>query len=145
MESVGALAGGIAHDLNNVLAPVLMAAELLRDKITDPECQQWLQIISDSAVRGADVIRQILSFARGTGEQIVAIQLRHLLREHERILKDTFPRSITISTSIQQNLWQVRGNPTQISQVLDEPVGERARRYAGRRETPISRKEPGCG
>jgi CheY-like chemotaxis protein len=77
-----------------------------------------LDTLSDSASRGADLIRQILSFARGTGEQFMDIQLRHLIREHERILKETLPRSIVISTAVPHDLWLVRGNPTQLSQVL---------------------------
>lgn len=118
MESIGALAGGIAHDLNNVLSPILITAELLHEKLTDPECRQWLDMLSDSARRGAEVVRQILAFARGTGEELVQLQVRHLIREHEKILKETLPRSISIETAVQNTLWLVKGNATKLSQVL---------------------------
>ncbi|MFO1502098.1 MAG: PAS domain S-box protein [Verrucomicrobiota bacterium] len=118
MESIGALAGGIAHDLNNVLAPILIAAELLREKITDESCRQWLDTLSDSARRGADVVRQILSFTRGTGETLVDVQVRHLITEYTKILKQTLPRSMSIEASVPGDLWLVKGNATQLSQVL---------------------------
>jgi PAS domain S-box-containing protein len=118
MESVGALAGGIAHDLNNILAPVLIAAELLKEKISDPECQDWLKTLTESAQRGADLIRQILSFARGTGEEIVDMQVRHLIQEHVKILKETFPRSIKIESVVDKSLWLIKANATKLNQVL---------------------------
>jgi two-component system, cell cycle sensor histidine kinase and response regulator CckA len=118
MESIGALAGGIAHDLNNVLAPILIAAELLRESVTDPDCLKLLNTLNQSAQRGAGIVRQILSFARGTGEALADLQVGHLIDEHEKILKETLPRSITVETSIPNDLWLVKGNATQLSQVL---------------------------
>ena len=118
MESIGALAGGIAHDLNNVLAPILIAAELLQEKVTDPDCRQWLDTLSDSARRGAEVVRQILSFTRGTGEQLGDLQIRHLITEHTNILQQTLPRSISIESVAEKDLWLVKGNATKLSQVL---------------------------
>ena len=65
MEGIGTLAGGIAHDLNNVLAPILMAIEVLGRKVTDPHGQRMLSILDTSARRGADLVKQVLTFARG--------------------------------------------------------------------------------
>jgi two-component system cell cycle sensor histidine kinase/response regulator CckA len=119
MESIGTLAGGIAHDLNNVLAPIMMAIELLkqgdggkarRDKI--------LETIHSSCRRGADLVRQVLSFARGVGHQRVTVRLWLLIEELMGIMKETFPRNIEISTEAPDGLWPVTGDPGQLHQVL---------------------------
>jgi two-component system cell cycle sensor histidine kinase/response regulator CckA len=118
MEGIGALAGGIAHDLNNVLTPILIATELLQDTVGDAEGRRLLETLRGSAQRGAELVRQILSFARGTGETVADLQLRHLIHEHEKILRETLPRSIKLETSVPKGLWLVKGNATKLSQVL---------------------------
>ncbi|HEY9698437.1 MAG TPA: PAS domain S-box protein [Trichocoleus sp.] len=118
MESIGTLAGGIAHDLNNILAPILMSIELLRIKLGDDQSQQWLEVLETSARRGSDLIKQVLSFARGLeGEQGI-LQVRHLINEVKQIVEETFPRSIRIVTNISQELWTVCGDATHLHQVL---------------------------
>ncbi len=118
MECLGALAGGIAHDLNNILAPVLMVAELLRDRVTNNDDFRMLDTLKSSAQRGADMVKQILSFARGTEGEPVALDLRRLIEEVAKLLRETFPRSITVETRISPGLGPVRGHPTQMHQVL---------------------------
>ncbi|HVR37167.1 MAG TPA: PAS domain S-box protein, partial [Methylomirabilota bacterium] len=118
LESIGALAGGIAHDLNNVLAPVLMGVEFLRDTVTGEGNLRVIETISSSARRGADMVRQILSFARGVEGRRGVLQMRHLLREMTALIQDTFPRSIQIETANAANLHPVTGDATQIQQVL---------------------------
>ncbi len=118
MEGIGALAGGIAHDLNNVLTPILIATELLQDTVGGPEGRRLLETLRGSAQRGAELVRQILSFARGTGETVADLQLRHLIHEHEKILRETLPRSIKLEISVPKGLWLVKGNATKLSQVL---------------------------
>lgn len=118
MESIGTLAGGIAHDLNNILAPILMSIELLRIKLGDSQSQQWLEVLETSARRGADLIKQVLSFARGfEGEQGI-LQVRHLINEVKQIVEETFPRAIRIANHIPRELWTVCGNATHLHQVL---------------------------
>jgi PAS domain S-box-containing protein len=118
-ESIGTLAGGIAHDLNNVLAPILMSIDLLRLYADDDDRQlRLLDTIQSSTVRGADLVRQVLTFARGLDGQRVTIDLRHLLREIERIIQETFPRKIRIVSNVQGGIWPIVGDPTQIHQVL---------------------------
>lgn len=118
LESLGLLAAGIAHDLNNVLSPVLMGAPLLRGKITGRADLHVLETIEHSAVRGAGLVRQILSFAHGTSSKKTLVQIKHLLNEMADFIQETFPKTITLKTEIPNNLWAVRGNPVQIHQVL---------------------------
>ena len=119
MESIGTLAGGIAHDLNNVLAPILMSIELLKlDPGTDPDRSKVLDTIHLSCRRGADLVRQVLSFARGVDGERVAIRLRHLINDLEGIISETFPRNIQIVSDVANDLWPIMGDPTQLHQVL---------------------------
>jgi PAS domain S-box-containing protein len=119
MESIGTLAGGIAHDLNNILSPILMAVQMLQLKIDDdPTAHQWLDILQTNAERGADMVRQVLSFARGVEGERVTLQAKHLVKEVIKILKDTLPKSIEIKFDVAADLWPISADATQIHQVL---------------------------
>ena len=118
MESIGTLAGGIAHDLNNVLTPILMAVQLLAMKHQDPQSQRWLELLETNTKRGANLIRQVMSFARGMDGKQIPTQPDRLVLEIKRVVEETFPKSITISTHIAPGLWAVSGDATQLHQVL---------------------------
>ncbi len=118
MESIGTLACGIAHDLNNVLSPMLMSVQVLQRRYQDEESQRWLTALRENAERGASLIKQLLLFARGTETDKLPLQPRHLIKEVIRILRDTLPKSIGIRFFIPDNLWTVAADPTQIHQVL---------------------------
>jgi PAS domain S-box-containing protein len=118
MESIGTLAGGIAHDLNNILAPILMSIQMLKVTATDPEAAKVLETIETSARRGADIVRQVLSFARGLDSEKLEVQPRHLLKELENIIKETFPKDIRLEFSVPDEIWTILGDPTQIHQIL---------------------------
>ncbi len=118
LEGIGTLAGGIAHDLNNSLGPIMMSIDLLRLKLTDPASQELVDIIDASAHRGADMVRQILSFARGVEGLRAEVQVPRLIREIEKIVNDTFLRLVQIQTFIPNALWTVLGDSTQLHQVL---------------------------
>jgi len=118
MESIGTLAGGIAHDLNNILAPILMAVQLLQLQITSKQGQQWLEILEDSTRRGSELIKQVLSFARGLDGEYGVLQIRHLIKEIKKIAEEIFPRSIIIYADISKELWAVCGDATHLHQVL---------------------------
>jgi PAS domain S-box-containing protein len=118
MESIGTLAGGIAHDLNNILAPILMSIELLKASATDPEAKTILETIEVSSRRGADIVRQVLSFARGLEGERVEIQPKHVVQDLENIIKDTFPKDIRLKFSIPEDTWTILGDPTQVHQIL---------------------------
>ena len=118
MESIGTLAGGIAHDLNNVLTPITMSLALLAMKLTTPQDRKLLDLLQNSANRGADMVRQILSFARGVEGKRLPLQVGGLVDEVERMLAETFPRSIILEVTAPQDLWMIEGDPTQLHQVL---------------------------
>jgi len=118
LESIGALAGGIAHDLNNLLAPILMVAEVLRDEAHNDTDRHLLETVKASAMRGADLVKQILAFAHGTTDEPMVIQIRHLIKDMTKLMEETFPRSIRIRRELASDLWPVRGDPTQLHQVL---------------------------
>ena len=118
MESIGTLAGGIAHDLNNLLAPILLSVEFLKVQIPDPKMQGILNTIEVSAKGGAEMVKQILSFSKGIEGERLEIQLRHLLLELERIARGTFPKSIQIRTNVPENLWTIFGDVTQLNQAM---------------------------
>ena len=118
MESLGTLASGIAHDLNNILSPILMAVEMLRLHATDAHDRQLLGILETSVHRGGDIVHQMLAFARGSEGERVPLQIRHVTREIETILRETFPKNITFSVDVPRELPLVMGDATQIHQVL---------------------------
>jgi len=118
MESIGTLAGGIAHDLNNILAPILMSIDILKSDSDSPETTKILETIEVSAKRGADIVRQVLSFARGMEGERVEVQPKHLLNDLENIIKNTFPKDIRLQFSIPNDTWTVLGDPTQVHQIL---------------------------
>ncbi len=118
MESLGTLASGIAHDLNNVLAPILMTVQLLSLKLHDDRARQWLNILETNAKRGAELVKQVVSFARGAKGDRTAVQVRHILSEIKQIALEIFPKSIEVHTDVAQDLWTVSGDATQLHQVL---------------------------
>jgi PAS domain S-box-containing protein len=118
MESIGSLAGGVAQDLNNVLAPIVMSIEILKAISESPQAMKILESIEVSAKRGADIVRQVLSIARGLECERIEVQPKHLLKDLEKFIKDTFPKNIRLHFSIPDDVWTILGDPTQIHQVL---------------------------
>jgi len=118
MESIGTLAGGIAHDLNNVLAPILLSVEMLRERITDDSGRAMLNTVQKCAQRGADLIKQVLTFARGNEGRQVPLNPGQVLREVERISYDTFPRNIHCEIKLDADLLDIKADPTQLHQLL---------------------------
>ena len=118
MEAIGTLAGGIAHDLNNILSPMLIAPSLLRAAHTDPHDLQLLELIERGAKRGSSIVRQLLTFSRGTAGARVSVQLRHQIREMAEIMRETFPRDIAVEIVAGREVAPVTGDPTQLHQVL---------------------------
>jgi PAS domain S-box-containing protein len=120
LESIGTLASGIAHDLNNILTPILAVSQLLPLKFPNiySEHEHLLEILEDSARRGADLVKQVLSFARGVEGKRMTLQVKHLIREVVKIVKQTFPRSIEVCIDVAPDLWTVYGDSTQLHQVL---------------------------
>ncbi|HIK04726.1 MAG TPA: PAS domain S-box protein [Trichormus sp. M33_DOE_039] len=118
LESIGTLASGIAHDLNNVLSPISMSLELLEKKISDQQTRQLLKMLDSNVKRGAALIKQVLSFSRGVSGKRMIVQLKHIISEIHYIIEQTFPKSIEFSTNIAPDLWTVRADATQLNQVM---------------------------
>jgi PAS domain S-box-containing protein len=118
MESIGTLAGGIAHDLNNILSPIIMSVEMLRLKTSDDETKRWLSLIGENAERGADLIKQVLTFARGLEGERIPVQVKHVVKDLVSVLHETLPKSITLKYDIATSPWLIAADPTQIHQVL---------------------------
>jgi PAS domain S-box-containing protein len=118
LESLGNLAGGIAHDLNNILAPILLSIDFLKSVSDHPQAKKILETIDVSARRGADIVRQVLSFARGMEGKRIDVQPKHLLKDLQSIIKDSFPKNIQLQFLIPNDLWTVLGDPTQVLQIL---------------------------
>ncbi len=121
MESLGTLASGIAHDLNNILTPILALAQVipLQQSNLNLRSQEMLNIIEMSAKRGASMVKQILTFTRGTGEERTTLQVAPILRETIDIIQQTLPTSITIQNYISDSpISQVTANLTQLHQII---------------------------
>lgn len=117
LESIGTLASGIAHDLNNILSPIMMAVGMLRTSLKESD-QKMLGIIEASAERGAGIVKQVLTFARGVEGERVLLQPKHLASEMTKVMHQTFPKNIDIQTNFPSDLWMVCGDSTQLHQVL---------------------------
>jgi PAS domain S-box-containing protein len=121
LESLGSLASGIAHDLNNVLTPIVGAAQLLPMTLPnlDARNRRLLNMLVESSKRGSGLVKQILTFARGMDGERTTIQARHILTEIISVARQTFPKSIEIQVNnASEDLWMVSVDATQIHQVL---------------------------
>ncbi len=118
VESIGELAGGIAHDLNNVLAPIMMSISLLRRATPGANEQRILNTIESSAQRGADLVKQVLGFARGAEGHHIPVSPRQLADDFASVVTETFPKSVTCEILVAPGVWQILGDPTQLHQVL---------------------------
>jgi two-component system cell cycle sensor histidine kinase/response regulator CckA len=118
MESIGTLAGGIAHDLNNALTPIMMSIAVLAEGEQNHDRQELLATIEASARRGADMVQRLLTFARGVEGRRVAVEVKGLLGDIAQIANDTFLKHIRVRTVVPADLSMVSGDPTQLHQVF---------------------------
>jgi PAS domain S-box-containing protein len=116
LESIGTLAGGVAHDLNNTLAPIMMGVEML--KMQYPEESKIVDMFETSARRGADMVRQLLTFAKGAEGEHVSLQPGRLVKELENLMRGSFPKNIQLVVKCDPKLPTVEGDATQLHQIL---------------------------
>jgi len=118
LESIGTLAAGMAHDLNNILAPILISAETMRWGLPPDQQEENIKRIELSVKRGAGIIQQVLTFGRGVSGNRAAIHAGEVIQEVAQIIGQTFPKNIVINSQIEDGLWTLMGDRTQIHQVL---------------------------
>lgn len=119
MESIGGLVGGIAHDLGNLLVPILLGIKVLQQKFGDDErVGRTLSMMQKSAQRGSDMVKQVLAFARGVEGERVPLNLRHVVYDVRKIVEETFPTSIELAVAVPESLKAVVGDATQLQQVI---------------------------
>ncbi|HEY1662416.1 MAG TPA: response regulator [Verrucomicrobiae bacterium] len=118
LESLGALVGGIAHDLNNALVPIMVGVDILRMQPLSPDAESMVRTMESSARRSSEMVQQMLVFARGGEKDKTIIHANQLVKEMAKIIADTFPKSIRCRMQVDKNLWPVSGFPTQLHQIL---------------------------
>jgi two-component system, cell cycle sensor histidine kinase and response regulator CckA len=118
LESMGLLATRVAHDLNNMLAPMKMAMPMLRPAISDPAARHLLDSLETTVTRATALVRQILEYAHGSGGQMQVVLVHQLLEEIGLFASETFPSSVRVEVHIPSDLWQVNANLSQLHQVL---------------------------
>ena len=118
VESFGALASGIAHDLNNLITPILVTAPILREAAQDSESRGLLRTIESCAQHATDIIKQLLTFVRGTPGARVPLSVQHLLRDMGKFIQQTFPCEIHPRVNAAADLWPLLGDATQVHQTL---------------------------
>ena len=145
MENIGALAGGIGHDLNNILTPLLVSVQVLKGKIADPDGGKLLEALEANVQRGASLVKQVLTFRRSLEEESVVIQPRHIVHELKQIIQETFPRSVEFELGCPTDLWTVTGERGATPTSAVESLPQFARCHAQRRQTVRSNRKSDVG
>jgi PAS domain S-box-containing protein len=117
-ESIGTLAGGIAHDLNNALSPILMGLGILDEQVKDAASRKCLAVMEASARHGAELVSQMLSFTRGVDGRRIPVNLVRVLREIQSLVRDTFPKNVRFEFNPSPSVWKVTGDHAQLHQVF---------------------------
>jgi two-component system cell cycle sensor histidine kinase/response regulator CckA len=118
IENIGLFSTGIAHDLNNIFSPLMIGVALLRETAKDPKDQLLLEMLEQNVVRGASLVRQLMDYAKGASEEHQPLQVTQVLRELSGVISGTFPRTISLETELSADLWSIKGDFTQIYQIL---------------------------
>ncbi|MBC7474726.1 MAG: PAS domain S-box protein, partial [Candidatus Sericytochromatia bacterium] len=118
LESIGTLASGIAHNLNNSIAPILISVDILKNILLDERSQRVIENVRTSALHATEMVNQVLNFAKGTFGVHKNFNLTYLLLEIEKVIFDTFPKNINSYFDIKKDLLNIKGDKNQIKQVL---------------------------
>ena len=119
MESIGNLAGGVAHDFNNILFPIIGLSELLLEDLIpgSPEYEN-VQEILQAGKRGSNLVKQILTFSRQSEHRMTPVRIQQILKEVLKLIRSTIPSNIEISQYIQPDCGLVMADPTQLHQIV---------------------------
>ena len=118
MESIGTLAGGVAHDLNNVLTPILLSIELLAARAMSPEDRRLIEKTKASASHGAALVQQLLAFARGADARRTRLNPATALADLQPLIRQSLPPNIQLRMDTSAGAWPIQADSTQFSQVL---------------------------
>jgi len=118
LESIGNLAGGIAHDLNNILAPVRLGAEFMKTLPFSGKEREIIEVMDISVHRATELVQQVLAFSRGRRSKRESMWLPPIISELERLVRESFPRDVRLDIQVASNLAPVKADSTQILQVL---------------------------
>ncbi|MDF1826585.1 MAG: PAS domain S-box protein [Verrucomicrobiales bacterium] len=118
MESVGRLAGGIAHDLNNMLTPILLSVDILREAAIPKSSMAIMDTLEGSARRAAELVKQVLMFSKGVEGKRKPVRIEEIIDEVASISAETFPKNITVHRDVEETVNQILGDRTQIHQIL---------------------------
>jgi signal transduction histidine kinase/ActR/RegA family two-component response regulator len=119
METIGTLAGGIAHDFNNILTPILGYTDMAREELPEESNLRFdLEQINNAALRGKDLVQQILTFSREVDFEKKPIQIQPIVAEVLNLLKATFPPSVEIKQNLDHLVGTILADPTHIHQIV---------------------------
>ena len=135
MESLGTLASGIGHDLNNVLTPLLVSIQVLKGKLADADGQKLLDALEVNVQRGASLVKQVLAFGHGVEGERAMVQPKYIGRDIKQIVQETFPKSVEFELHVAPDLWNVIGDPDPDPSGPAESLCQCPRRHAQRRQT----------
>lgn len=119
LESVATLAGGVAHELNNIFTPILMSAEVFGDKISDPRDREMLAGMQKGARRGAAIVRQLLAFSRSVAPKREPVDVEKLIDEAARAAREISPMNMAVIVRVTPGLWRVKADLAQLQSVLE--------------------------
>lgn len=119
LETIGKLSSGMAHDFGNLLSSIFGSLNLLRKRVDKNEnIQKLIDNIENCSVRARDLTKGLLSFGKPTPKRKELVKPHQLLSEISKIVTQTFPRTISFTEEIDERLYDIIGNGTEIYQVL---------------------------
>jgi signal transduction histidine kinase/ABC-type amino acid transport substrate-binding protein len=144
VRALGELVGGIAHEFNNLLTPILATADMLKEENrSNPDLTRDLELIEQASKRAADLTQRLLTFGRKSSADAVSVQLAPVVASCFALIHSTIDRRIVLKSEVPEHLPAVRANPTDLNQILfnliinaRDALVERLARSAGREWTP---------